>query len=116
MGICVHEVCQIFAPRAADATNCWLVIHQENFNHLQTSFLLKEEVVCFKTQVPFVLSFPKTKIRDIYRVTVIGGLIRGLTCGAFAFSFALMQKKQKIKENTIAPRVFPCLRAAKAGG
>ena len=57
---------------------------------------------------------------------VIGGLIRGLTCGAFAFSFALMhsfalsfalmQKKQKIKENPIAPRVFPGLRAAKAGG
>jgi len=49
-------------------------------------------------------------------VYFIGGLIRGLTCGAFAFSFALMQKKQKIKENTIAPRVFPCLRAAKANG
>jgi hypothetical protein len=39
------------------------------------------------------------------------------------FSFALMQKKQKIKENPpvggqapIAPRVFPGLRAAKAGG
>ena len=32
----------------------------------------------------------------------------------FSFSFALMQKKQKIKENTIAPRVFPCQRAAKA--
>jgi hypothetical protein len=26
------------------------------------------------------------------------------------------QKKQKIKENPIAPRVFPGLRAAKAGG
>jgi len=38
----------------------------------------------------------------------------GLTCGAFAFSFALIQKKQKIKENPpvggqapIAPHVFP---------
>ena len=31
-----------------------------------------------------------------------------------ALSFALMQKKQKIKENPIAPRVFPCLRPAKA--
>jgi hypothetical protein len=31
-----------------------------------------------------------------------------------AFSFALMQKKQKIKENPIAPRVFPSLRTAKA--
>jgi hypothetical protein len=38
-----------------------------------------------------------------------------------ALSFALMQKKQKIKENPpvggqapIAPRVFPCLRSAKA--
>jgi hypothetical protein len=27
-----------------------------------------------------------------------------------------MQKKQKIKENPIAPRVFPGLRAAKAKG
>jgi len=31
-----------------------------------------------------------------------------------SFSFALMQKKQKIKENPTAPRVFPCLRSAKA--
>jgi len=38
-----------------------------------------------------------------------------------ALSFALMQKKQKIKENPpvggqapIAPRVFPCQRSAKA--
>ena len=31
-----------------------------------------------------------------------------------ALSFALMQKKQKIKENPIAARVFPCLRPAKA--
>jgi len=38
-----------------------------------------------------------------------------------ALSFALMQKKQKIKENPpvggpapIPPRVFPCLRSAKA--
>ena len=31
-----------------------------------------------------------------------------------ALSFALMQKKQKIKENPIAPRVFPCQRPAKA--
>ena len=31
-----------------------------------------------------------------------------------ALSFALMQKKQKIKEDPIAPRVFPCLRSAKA--
>jgi hypothetical protein len=34
----------------------------------------------------------------------------------FAFSFVLIQKKQKIKENPIAPRVFPGQRAAKAGG
>ncbi|WP_158605124.1 hypothetical protein [Hanamia caeni] len=41
----------------------------------------------------------------------------------FTFSFVLIQKKQKIKENPpvggqapIAPRVFPGLRAAKAGG
>jgi hypothetical protein len=34
----------------------------------------------------------------------------------FAFSFALMQKKQKIKENPIAPHVFPCLHTAKASG
>ena len=34
----------------------------------------------------------------------------------FSFSFALMQKKQKIKENPIAPHVFPCLRSAKADG
>jgi hypothetical protein len=27
-----------------------------------------------------------------------------------------MQKKQKIKENPIAPRVFPCQRTAKAVG
>lgn len=33
-----------------------------------------------------------------------------------AFSFALMQKKQKIKDNPIAPRVCPGLRSAKAGG
>jgi len=62
----------------------------------------------------------------VVALTIIGGLIRGLTCGAFtlsfvlmysfALSFALMQKKQKIKENPIAPRVFPGLRAAKAGG
>ena len=31
-----------------------------------------------------------------------------------ALSFALMQKKQKIKENLIAPRIFPGQRAAKA--
>jgi hypothetical protein len=36
----------------------------------------------------------------------------GCRCLLFAFSFALMQKKQKIKENPIAPRVFPCRRAA----
>jgi hypothetical protein len=30
----------------------------------------------------------------------------------FAFSFALMQKKQKIKENPIAPHVFPSQRSA----
>jgi len=29
---------------------------------------------------------------------------------SIALSFALMQKKQKIKENPIAPRVFPGLR------
>jgi hypothetical protein len=55
----------------------------------------------------------------------------GKTCGAIGFSlnflvtfsFVLIQKKQKIKENPpvggqapIAPRVFPGLRAAKAGG
>jgi hypothetical protein len=33
-----------------------------------------------------------------------------------ALSFVLIQKKQKIKENPIAPRVFPGLRAAKAVG
>ena len=27
----------------------------------------------------------------------------------FAFSFALMQKKQKIKDNPIAPRVCPAI-------
>ena len=62
----------------------------------------------------------------VVALPVIDGLIRGLTCGAFtlsfalmhsfALSFALMQKKQKIKENPIAPRVFPGLRAAKANG
>jgi hypothetical protein len=34
----------------------------------------------------------------------------------FAFSFVLIQKKQKIKDNPIAPRVCPSLRAAKAEG
>ena len=34
----------------------------------------------------------------------------------FALSFVLIQKKQKIKENTIAPQVFPCQRSAKANG
>jgi len=32
----------------------------------------------------------------------------------FALSFVLIQKKQKIKENPIAPRVFPGSRTAKA--
>jgi hypothetical protein len=53
MGICVHEVCQIFATCAADAANCWLVIHQEYFNHLQISLLLTEEMVCFRTHFKF---------------------------------------------------------------
>jgi hypothetical protein len=34
----------------------------------------------------------------------------------FALSFVLIQKKQKIKDNPIAPRVCPGLRAAKANG
>jgi hypothetical protein len=34
----------------------------------------------------------------------------------FILSFVLIQKKQKIKENTIAPQVFPCRRSAKANG
>ena len=78
-------------------------------------FLLNACLLLGNVRIVLPSSF-QTKIRDIYWFTVIAGLIRGLTCGAFAFSFALMQKKQKIKENTIAPRVFPCLRAAKAGG
>ena len=37
-----------------------------------------------------------------------------LPCGICFLSFALMQKKQKIKNNPIRPGVCSCLRSAKA--
>jgi hypothetical protein len=52
----------------------------------------------------------KRRIRNICWFTVN----RGADLRCLYLSFVLIQKKQKIKENTIAPRVFPCLRAAKA--
>jgi len=84
---------------------------------------------CLKNMRQPLFIFGKCCLRsDLWWLCpVIGGLIPGLTCGAFVLSFALMhsstglilrraQKKQKIKENPIAPRVFPGLRAAKANG
>ena len=47
----------------------------------------------------FYLPLSKTKIRDICWFAVIGGLIRGLTCGAFAFSFALMHSSTMLRRN-----------------
>jgi hypothetical protein len=51
----------------------------------------------------------KRRIRNICWFTVN----RGADLRCLYLSFVLIQKKQKIKENTIAPRVFPCLRGLK---
>ena len=55
MGICVHKVRKHFASCATYAANSRLIIHQEDFNHLQTSLLPNDELVCFKTQNLFLL-------------------------------------------------------------
>jgi hypothetical protein len=49
----VHEAGKFFATRATDAANCRLIIHQENLNHLQTSYLLYNKAYVLKHQVRF---------------------------------------------------------------